>query len=67
MNRWLATNISIRSNHAILEVEKPSGYGMVQSDADKVVVRNDFLLDVKAADDRVIWMFDEVCISITRN
>lgn len=58
--RWLATNISIRSNHAILEVEKPSGYGMVQSDADKVVVKNDFLLDVKAADDRVIWMFDEV-------
>ena len=50
------------SGAVTLEVELPSGYTIVQSDATKLLVREEFkfLSDVLVANEKVVWMFDKV-------
>ena len=50
------------SGAVTLEVELPSGYTIVQSDATELLVREEFkfLSDVLVANEKVVWMFDKV-------
>ena len=50
------------SGAVTLEVELPSGYTIVQSDATELLVREEFKLlsDVLVANEKVVWMFDKV-------
>ena len=50
------------SGAVTLEVERPSGYTIVQSDATELLVREEFkfLSDVLVANEKVVWMFDKV-------
>jgi len=61
--KWLAINESRHSSIAVLEVEAPSGYGLVQSDADAIVNKEEhsFLLDVTVGDNqKVVWIIDQI-------
>ncbi len=62
--RWLATDEAKTSGPVTIEVEMPSGYGLVQSDINEVVVKNDytFVRDVLVGRNKVIWLFDEVYV-----
>ena len=57
------------SGAVTLEVELPSGYMIVQSDANKVLFRKEynFLSDVLVANEKVVWMFDKVGLCIFEN
>jgi hypothetical protein len=50
------------SGPATLEVEMPSGYEFVQSDANELVIQNNytFIRDVFIGHGKIIWMFDRV-------
>ena len=50
------------SGPATLEVEMPSGYVLVQSDANELVIKNNytFIRDVFIGRSKIIWMFDRV-------
>lgn len=50
------------SGAVTLEIELPSGYRIVQSDANEVLINKEFhfLRDVLVANEKVVWMFDKV-------
>jgi hypothetical protein len=58
----MATDEMRTSGPATLEVEMPSGYEFIQSDANEVVIRNNytFIRDVFIGRGKIIWMFDRV-------
>uniref|UniRef100_A0A0P5S381 Macroglobulin complement-related protein n=1 Tax=Daphnia magna TaxID=35525 RepID=A0A0P5S381_9CRUS len=60
--RWLAIDETLTSGPATLEIEVPSGYAFLQSDANELVVRNNytFISDVFIGSTKIIWMFDQV-------
>uniref|UniRef100_A0A0P4XT60 Macroglobulin complement-related protein n=1 Tax=Daphnia magna TaxID=35525 RepID=A0A0P4XT60_9CRUS len=60
--RWLAIDETLTSGPATLEIEVPSGYAFLQSDANELVVRNNytFISDVFIGRNKIIWMFDQV-------
>ena len=60
--RWLATDEAETSGPTTLEVETPSGYGFVQSDANELVIKNNytFIRDVFIGRSKIIWVFDRV-------
>jgi CD109 antigen len=60
--RWLATDEAKTSGPTTLEVETPSGYGFVQSDANELVIKNNytFIRDVFIGRSKIIWVFDRV-------
>lgn len=55
------------SGPATLEIEVPSGYAFLQSDANELVVRNNytFISDVFIGRNKIIWMFDQVKLTMT--
>lgn len=61
-NRWLAVDRAPESGATTLEVELPSGYRIIQSDANQVLVHKDFsfLRDVFVTDKKIVWTFDKV-------
>ena len=59
-DRWLAVDESPTSGATTIEVEMPSGYGFVQSDANEQALKFVFLRDVLVASNKVIWLFDKV-------
>jgi len=58
--KWLAIDESPTSGTATLEYELPSGYGLIQSEADQVAKNISIVSDVLAAADRLVWTFDRV-------
>ena len=62
LKRWLATDESPTSGAVTLEIEMPSGYWVVQSDAEKVLTVPDFhfLRDVITGSDKIVWTMDKV-------
>lgn len=58
--RWLAVDQSPTSGAVTVEVEMPSGYGFVQSDANMQASKFAFLRDVLVASNKVVWLFDKV-------
>ncbi|XP_046648840.1 CD109 antigen-like [Daphnia pulicaria] len=60
--KWMATDEMRTSGPATLEVEMPSGYEFIQSDANELVIRNNytFIRDVFIGRGKIIWMFDRV-------
>ena len=50
------------SGSTTLEVELPSGYRIVQSDANQVLLNKNysFLRDVFVTDEKIVWTFDKV-------
>ncbi len=58
--RWLAEEETPMSGDVTIEVESPSGYGLVQSDADVEASKFSFLKDVLVANNKVIWMLEKV-------
>ena len=60
--QWLALDESPHSATAILEIDIPSGYNIILSDADQVIKRSEFhfLRDVLVTKDKVIWVIDKV-------
>ncbi len=52
------------SGATTLEVELPSGYRIVQSDADQVLIHKNytFLRDVFVSDEKIVWTFDKVIL-----
>jgi hypothetical protein len=65
--RWLATDEAKTSGPTTLEVETPSGYGFVQSDANELVIKNNytFIRDVFIGRSKIIWVFDRVMNTIS--
>ena len=61
-NRWLAMNEAPMSGATTLEVELPSGYRIIQSDANQVLLHKNysFLRDVFVTDEKIVWTFDKV-------
>lgn len=64
-NRWLAVDEAPSSGAATLEVELPSGYALVQSDANQLVENNEFAFvrDVLVGPHKVVWLFDKVLLA----
>uniref|UniRef100_A0A0P5Q059 Macroglobulin complement-related protein n=1 Tax=Daphnia magna TaxID=35525 RepID=A0A0P5Q059_9CRUS len=60
--KWLAVDRAPESGATTLEVELPSGYRIIQSDANQVLVHKDFsfLRDVFVTDKKIVWTFDKV-------
>ncbi|XP_059351436.1 CD109 antigen-like [Daphnia carinata] len=60
--RWMAVDETTTSGPATLEVEIPSGYMFLQSDANELVVSNNytFISDVFVGHDKIVWIFDKV-------
>jgi hypothetical protein len=52
------------SGSTTLEVELPSGYRIVQSDADQVLIHKNytFLRDVFDSEEKIVWTFDKVIL-----
>ncbi len=48
------------SGAVTIEVEMPSGYGYVQSDANQRAADYGFIRDVLVAPDKVLWMLEKV-------
>jgi CD109 antigen len=60
--KWLALDESPHSATAVLEIDMPSGYNIIISDADQVIKKSEFnfLRDVVVTKDKVIWVIDKV-------
>ena len=58
--RWLQSDGSRLSGATVLEVDLPSGYGIVESDAYEVIRQTPVIHDVRPTPLTVSWFFEKV-------